>query len=199
VSILLWHGAALAVVVVTGASGCGYGFPSRGAHIPAAARTIAVQPFQNRTDRIGVEVALRTALEDVIRERGALRVAAEGHGDLTLTGEIRAFRFTRPVASSRSDRGIIYATSIVVNARLGRRDGSIAWRGDGLVELSDVAVTPGVVIPTSPRFQQGTLNARDVTELTDIQLAEYRLTGEVLRDLVDSMARSIYSQMMEGF
>jgi len=193
-----WHGAALALLAA-GAGGCGYGFPGRAAHIPAMARTISVHAFQNRTDRIGVEVALRTALEDVIRERGVLRVAAEGHGDLTLTGEIRAFRFTRPVASSRVDRGIIYATSIIVNARLGRRDGSIAWRGDGLVELSDVAVAPGVVIPSSPRFQQGTLDARDVSELTDIQLAEYRLTGEVLRDLVDSMARSIYSQMMEGF
>lgn len=195
----LWWAAAPVVVALAGASGCGYGFPSRADHIPPAARTITVQPFQNRTDRIGIEVVLRTALEDVIRERGVLRVATEGHGDLTLTGEVRAFRFTRPVASSRVDRGIIYATSIIVNARLGRRDGSIAWRADGLVELSDVAVAPGVVIPTSPRFQQGTLNARDVSELSDIQLAEYRLTGEVLRDLVDSMARSIYSQMMEGF
>jgi hypothetical protein len=195
----VWRAAAVTVAVLEGAGGCGYGFPSRAAHIPAAAHTISVQPFQNRTDRIGIEVILRSALEDVIRERGVLRVASEGHGDLTLTGEIRAFRFTRPVASSRVDRGIIYATSIIVNARLGRRDGSTAWRADGLVELSDVAVAPGVVITTSPRFQQGTLNARDVSELSDIQLAEYRLTGEVLRDLVDSMARSIYSQMMEGF
>jgi hypothetical protein len=189
----------LAVLSLVGMSACGYGFTSRAAHIPDAARTIAVRPFQNRTDRIGIEVVLRTALEDVIRERGVLQVTSGGDGDLTLTGEIRAFRFTRPVASSRVDRGIIYATTIVVNARLGRRDGSIAWRGDGLVELSDVAVAPGVVIPTSPRFQQGTLDARDVGELSDIQLAEYRLTGEVLRGLVDSMARSIYSEMMEGF
>jgi hypothetical protein len=191
--------AALAVIALTAAGGCGYGFATRAAHVPATARTIAVQPFQNRTDRIGIEVVLRTALEDVIRERGVLRVTTKGQSDLTLTGEIRAFRFTRPVASSRVDRAIIYATSMIVNARLNRRDGSLAWRGDGLVELSDVAVAPGVVIPTSPRFQQGTLNARDVSALTDIQLAEYRLTGEVLRDLVDSMARSIYSQMMEGF
>ncbi len=189
----------LAVVALGGMSACGYGFTSRAAHIPDTARTITVRPFQNRTDRIGIEVILRTALEDVIRERGVLRVTTGGEGDLSLTGEIRAFRFTRPVASSRVDRGIIYATSIIVNARLGRRDGSIAWRGDGLVELSDVAVAPGVVIPTSPRFQQGTLDARDVSELSDIQLAEYRLTSEVLRGLVDSMARSIYGEMMEGF
>jgi hypothetical protein len=194
-----WLRLMVAGVLLPWGAACGYGFPGRADHIPAHAGSISVRHFRNRTDRMGVEVALRSALEDVIRERGVLRVSGGRDGDLTLAGEIRSFRFTRPVASSSVDRAVIYATSIVVDARLGRSDGTIVWRGTGLVETTDAAVAPGVVIPSSPRFQQGTLNARDVSELTDIQLAEYRLSGEVLRELVDAMARTIYSQMMEGF
>ena len=56
-----------------------------------------------------------------------------------------------------------------------------------------------MVIPTSPRFQQGNLNAGDVSGLTDIQLAEYSLSRVALRDLAVSMARTVYSEMVEGF
>lgn len=179
--------------------GCGYGFTQRAPHIPADARTISLETFDNHTDRIGVELALRAALEDVIRERGELRVSPDASGDLVLRGEIRSFQFTRPVASSSVDRAVIFASSMVVDARLGQRGGATIWTGKRLVEVTDVAVAPGVVIPSSPQFQQGTLNARNVNDLSDIQLAEYRLSSEVLRELVDSMARNIYSQMMEGF
>lgn len=180
---------------------CGYGFAGRAAHLPPNARAIRVGPFQNHTDRIGVELALVSALEHVIRERGVLRVAtAEGDGDLALRGTIRSFRFSSPVATSNVDRAVIYASVMILDAELDWRDhDQVLWQQKGLVGTRDIAVAPGVVIPSSPHFQQGTLNARDVSRLSGIQLAEYRLSQEVIRELIDDVARDIYDRMMEGF
>ena len=182
-------------------AGCGYGIAGRPAHIPKSAETISIRPFLNRSKTVGVELALAAALEDVIRERGFLRIVPNPAGDLFLSGKIRAFwSASQPVGFNTSDQAVIYTSTMVLDVRLGRRtDGKILWRGDGLVEASDTAVTAEVVIPSSPRFQQGSLNARDVSGLTSIQLAEDQLGRDVVRELVDAMARSIYSQMIEGF
>jgi hypothetical protein len=181
--------------------GCGYGFAGRPAHIPKRVETISIRPFLNKSKTVGVELALAAALEDVIRERGLLRIVPNPTGELFLAGKVRSFwTAAQPVGFSETDQAVIYTSSMVLDVRLGRRaDGKILWRGDGLVELSDTAVTPEVVIPSSPRFQQGTLNARDVSGLTNIQLAEDQLGRDTVRELVDAMARSIYSQMIEGF
>jgi hypothetical protein len=162
-------------------------------------KTISIQPFHNRTEQIGVELALATALADVVRERGVLQVVAGERGDLLLTGKVHSFA-SRAVAYSKVDEAVQYAVTMVLDASLRRRGGDKPlWVGRQLVESLDAGVTPGVVIPSSPRFQQGTLNARDLSGLTKIQLAEDQRSEEVLRQLVDEMARSIYSQMMEGF
>ena len=189
----------IVVAVALGIAGCGYGFTPRPDYLPSTAQTIEIHPFHNRSQQIGVEQALLAALEEVIRERGVLRVVDDA-GDLVLSGTIRRFSYTRPVASSGVDRAVIYATVMVLDVALEQAaDGAVLWRGDNLVELVDVPVAAGVVIPSSPTFQQGTLNARNVSNLSDIQLAEDRLSREVLRELADTMARNIYSQMMEGF
>ncbi len=181
-------------------AGCGYGFATRPAYIPVTATTISGRAFENQSEQLGVEHALVAALEDVIRERGVLRVVYDAEGDLVLSGTIRRFSYTRPVASSGVDRAVIYASVMVLDVVLVRgSEGVEVWKGDNLVEVVDVPVAAGVVIPSSPTFQQGTLNPGNVTNLGDIQLAEDRLSREVLQGLVGTMARSIYSQMMEGF
>lgn len=187
--------------VVSLLAACGYGFGRRPAHIPSGATTISIGPFRNQTDSLGVELALVAALEDVIRERGVLRViTGKGGGDLVLKGTIRSFRFSTPVASNSVDRAVAYASVMTLDAELGARgQDQLLWRGDRLVEVRDVAVAAGVVIPSSPEFQRGALNARDVSNLSTIQLAEDRLSQDVLREIVEAMALNIYDQMMEGF
>jgi hypothetical protein len=178
---------------------CGYGFPGRPAHIPADAQTISVLPFQNRTPQIGLEFALAAAIEQVVRERGVFRVVAGEEGDLLLTGQVRDFR-SRPVAFNGVDRAQQYEFSLTLDVALRRRsDGRSLWTGRGLVERFDAAVTSDIVIASSPRFQQGTLNAPELSGLSRIQQAEDQRRQGVLRNLVDPMARSIYSEMMEGF
>jgi len=180
-------------------AGCGYGLQSRPTHIPSDAKTINIQPFQNRTRQVGVEFALVSALKQVVREHGVFRVVTGKEGDLLLTGQVRNFR-TRPVGFSEVDRAQQYEVELVLDVKLRRRsDGKSLWEGQGLVERFDAAVTPGIVIPSSPRFQQGTLNARDLSGLSSIQQAEDQRRQGVLRNLVDPMARSIYGQMMEAF
>ena len=191
----LWVPTALLGVLAA----CGYGFPGRPDHIPPDAQTISVLPFQNRTREIGVEFALAAAIEQVVREHGVLRVVAGEQGDLLLTGKVRDFR-SRPVAFSYVDRAQQYEFSLTLDVTLRRRsDGRSLWTGQGLIERFDAAVTSDIVIVSSPRFQQGTLNAPELSGLSKIQQAEDQRRQGMLRNLVDPMARSIYSQMMEGF
>jgi len=190
----LWVPTALLGVLTA----CGYGFPGRPAHVPPDAQTISVLPFQNRTPQIGVEFALAAAIKQVVREHGVLRVVAGEQGDLLLTGKVRDFRST-PIAVSGA-RAQAYEHTIVVDVNLRRRsNGKSLWSGVGLIEKFDAAFTAGIVIASSPRFQQGTLDARDLSGISSIQQAEDQRRQGVLRNLVDPMARSIYSQMMEGF
>jgi hypothetical protein len=189
-------------VLLAAAAGCGYGFRELAAHIPSGAETIRVGPFENKTEHVGVELVLAAAFEDVIRERGMFRIVSSGAADLALSGRIRGLNFTQSAAVNSLDQAVIYSSALVLEARLADRGGKTLWRQERLEETRAVAVDPRVVIPSSPRFQQGTLNADDVERLTaisSIQLAEYRLSGEVLRDLADAMARTVYAQMMEGF
>ena len=191
----------LAIGVLIGASvtGCGYAFRDLADHIPEDAKTISVGPFENKTDQVGVELVLTAAFEDLIRERGIFRVVGPGKGDLAVSGRIRGLNFTQSAAVNSLDTAVIYSSALVMDAHLDARGGKTLWAQERLVEVRAVAVDPRAVIPSSPRFQQGTLNADDVDNLSDIQLAEYRLSGEVLRGLADAMARTVYSQMMEGF
>jgi len=191
----LWVPTALLGVLAA----CGYGFPGRPAHIPPDVQTISVLPFQNRTAQIGVEFTLAAAIEQVVREHGVLRVVAGEEGDLLLTGKVRDFR-SRPVGLGDAERAQQYELSLTLDVTLRRRsDGRALWTGLGLIETFDVAVTSDIVIASSPRFQQGTLNAPELSGLSNIQQAEDQRRQGMLRNLVDPMARSIYSQMMEGF
>jgi hypothetical protein len=185
--------------LLAGVGACGYGFPGTAAHLPADARSISVRPFRNDTSQIGVELALARAIEDVIRERGVLRVAPGEQGDLVLSGAVRSFG-AHPVGFSRADRALQYETTLTLDVILRRRsDGRVVWEAKGLRESQDAPVSAAVVIPSSPRFQLGTLDAGDLTELTEIQLAEDRRNRDVVQQLADTVARSIYSQMLEGF
>jgi len=67
-----------------------------------------------------------------------------------------------------------------------------------LQESLDFGATSNVVVTTSPRFQRGTIDARDLAQMTNVQLSEAR-RRETLGDLLDLLARDVYVQSMEGF
>jgi Lipopolysaccharide-assembly len=176
---------------------CGYHLAGT-ANVPATAHTISVRPFRNHTRENGLEVKLHRALEDEVRRRGALRLVDEEEGDVVLSGDIRRFA-TLPVAFSATDEAVQYQGIIRVGFRLVERaSGRVLHETKLLQETQDFGAVSGVVVTSSPHFQRGTMNARDLANLGNVQIGEAR-RHDALRDLIDILARDVYLQAMEGF
>lgn len=190
--------AAMAALLALAVAGCGYRLAGLGDHVPAHASSIAIKPFANRTRERGLDVALQRAIEEEFRRRGPLAVVDDPGGDLVLSGTIR--RFSSPaVAFGTGDEAVRYQGILQVSVRLtDRSSGRVLYKSTALQETLDFAATPGVLVPTSPRFQQGTIDARDLVNFTNVQLIEAR-RREALGQLVDLLARDVYAQAMEGF
>ena len=56
----------------------------------------------------------------------------------------------------------------------------------------------GVVVTSSPNFQRGTIDSRDLVNLTNVQIGGAR-RRDALRGLLDSLARDVYQRAVEGF
>lgn len=179
-------------------SGCGYHLAGEGGTLPAGARTIAIRPFANRTREHGLEVALQRALEDEFRRRGRLRVVADPAGDLFLSGEIRSISSV-PVAFSGTDEAVQYQGVIHVALRVvDRATGQTLYENKSLQETQDFGAVSGVVIQSSPRFQRGTIDARDIANMNNVQLGDSR-RRDAIRGLLEATARDVYLQTVEGF
>jgi hypothetical protein len=178
--------------------GCGYQLAGRGAYVPEGARTISIQPFANRTHEAALQVRLQQAIEDEFRRRGPLHVVPDPEGDLVLSGEIRRFTAV-PVGFNATDEAVQYQGIMRIALRLVERSSNRTLYETKLLQVSqEFGAVSGVVIASSPRFQRRTMDARDLPELTNVQLGE---TGrrEALRELLDQVARDVYAQAMEGF
>lgn len=177
-------------------AGCGYGLP--GGSAPTGAHTIAIQLFDNRTREAGLEVALRRAIEDEFRRHGIVRVVSDEDADLVLGGDIRTYD-AFPVASSGIDEALQYQVILRVGIRLVEREsGRVLFENRGVTEQQDFAAVSGVVVSSSPHFQRGTVNLRDLLNMTNSQLGESR-RRQATRDLVELLARDVYQQAMGGF
>ena len=176
---------------------CGYRLPG-GADVPEGVRTVSIQLFNNHTREHGLEVRVRRAIEDEFRRHGPLRVVDDPEGDLILSGDIRSFSSV-PVAFSATDEAVQYQGVIVVGMRLTERtSGRTVHETKALQESQDFGAVSGVVITSSPHFQRGTVDGRDLANLTNVQIGETR-RREALRELLDDLARDVYQQAMEGF
>ncbi len=178
--------------------GCGYHLSSTSTTVPAGARTIGIALFGNHTRDYGLEVGLRRALEDEFRRQGALRVVPEDEGDLVLRGDIR--RLTSQVtATSGTDEAVQYQEVIRIGVRLIEREsGRVLFENKLLQEAQDFGAVTGVVITSSPHFQRGTIDGRDLANMTNVQLGATR-RRQAVHDLLESLAREVYQQAMEGF
>jgi hypothetical protein len=177
--------------------GCGYHFAGSGVGLPPAARTVSISLFGNRTREHGLEIALRRAIEEEFRRRGPLDVT-EGEGDLVVSGTIRRFQ-TTPVAFVGTSAAVQYQGVLQVGFKLtDRTTGKVLYDNKLLQESLDFGAVSGVVVETSPRFQRGTIDARDLAEMTNVQVGETR-RRETLSELLELIARDVYLQTMEGF
>jgi len=177
--------------------GCGYHFAGTGPNVPTAARTISIPLFANHTRERGIEVEFQRALEEEFRRRGALTVVRDTDSDLVLSGGIRRF-VTTPVAYSATGEAIEYQGFLQVSIRLTERGGHVLYDNPELGETLDFGSTTGIVVTASPRFQEGTIDARDLVNMPNVQISEVR-RQTALHELVGQMARDVYLQSVEAF
>ncbi len=179
-------------------AGCGYHLPGNSDKIPKSAQTVTIKLFSNHTKERGLEVRLRRALEDEFRRRSPLRVVPDPEGDIVLSGVIRRFAST-PVAFSGTDEAVQYQGVLQVSLTVTEREtGHVLYQNPLLQETQDFGAQRNVVITSSPHFQRGPVDRRDLENLTNVQLGETR-KREALDDLVDRLASDVYLQALEGF
>jgi hypothetical protein len=187
-----------AILLGLALSGCGYHLAGSGVELPPAAHTVSVAVFANHTREHGIEVSLRRAIEEEFRRRGSLDVVADPKGDLVVSGTIRRFQ-TTPVAFISTSEAVQFQAIIQISFRLQERStGRVVYENKLLQESLDYGAVSNVVVTTSPHFQRGTIDARDLAQMTNDQLGESR-KRQSITELVDVLARDVYLQSMEGF
>jgi outer membrane lipopolysaccharide assembly protein LptE/RlpB len=190
-----------AMMTVAPLGGCGYQFVGESSLLPKEARTIYVEPFVNRSRNVGLDKELTTALRGEFYRRGQLKIVESAEqADLILSGVIRSFADSTVASVNQDDEVLQYESLLIMDVTLRRREpNEILWRGQG-VRLNQVyAGSRAAVVTTSSAFQSTTtLNSRDVSQFTDIQLTE--LDRRAVRDrLMEQFARELHQRVTEMF
>ena len=185
------------VGVLVLASGCGYGLGGGTSVVPETARTITIQRFKNHTREHGLDVRLQQAIEEEFRRRGILKVEDQ-NADLVLSGSIRRFASV-PVAFSATDEAVQYQGILQVSFKLTEREsGKVVSDTPLLQTTQDFGAVSGVVVTSSPHFQRGTIDSRDLVNFTNVQIGGAR-RRDAVRGLLDITAHDVYQRAVEGF
>lgn len=191
--------------------GCGYHFEGTQLGLPPEVRSISVGQIDNRSHEYGLEKLLAFALEREILARGQIRWEPRPEaGDAVLSGTIRQVT-VRPVAFNSRDQAMQYEVVLSVDLALKRTgDGQVLWQTKGFRVEGEYASSPGVVVSSSARFQEQTLDAANLRDpewspqaaadrqAINLQLAE-SLKKQMLRALAQEAARDLYAQLVENF
>jgi outer membrane lipopolysaccharide assembly protein LptE/RlpB len=176
-------------------SGCGYHFAGSGA-LPQGIQRVSVAEIDNQTLETGSEKELQWALEREFRNRGGVTVADEGEGVLNVT--MRQLDL-RPLSFDSRDQVLEYEVTLLLDVILTHREtGQTIWQANNMRVASDYSAVPQVVVPSSPEFQQGTLNPEDLRGLTDIQFSETQKQTAMER-LFTAAAREVVVRLSENF
>ena len=179
-------------------AGCGYHLAGTGTNVPATARTISIELFKNASREKGLEVELQRAIEEEFRRRGHLEVVDEGEGDLILSGSIRRF-WSSPIAFSATLEAVEFQSNLLVSLKLTERATKrVLYQNPAVTETTDFGALTGTVVTASPRFQEDTVNARDLVDFTNVQIGESR-RRTALQQLVGQAARDVHLYAVEAF
>jgi hypothetical protein len=178
---------------------CGYHLAGTQVLVPGDIRSVSVGQFQNQSRQEGLEKTLAFALEREFYERGTLPVREDpSQSDGLITGTIRGFK-VRPVSFDENDEALQYEAELTLDVTLRRQvDGKVLWQGSRLHAYEEFSVNPNTVVPSSSQFQQGTLDFNNLSELTDIQLAETEKRLAIDR-MVRSIVRDVHDRILDDF
>ena len=79
-----------------------------------------------------------------------------------------------------------------------RESGKVVSETPLLQTTQDFGAVSGVVVTSSPNFQRGTIDSRDLVNLTNVQIGGAR-RRDALRGLLDLLAHDVYQRAVEGF
>jgi TolB-like protein len=135
--------ALLALPVV--AMGCGYRLAGTSSNLPPHIRTIAVVPFENRTERPEIEQRVTEAVARELSRRGKYQVITDRSlADAVLEGVVTSYR-TVPVEFNEEGRESRAEATLMIQASLrDNRSDEVLWNQSGLVfrEQFDVTEEP---------------------------------------------------------
>lgn len=176
-------------------SGCGYHFPGA-KNLPQGIQRVSFAEFGNDTLAVGAERELQWALEREFRNHGGITVVENGEG--IVNGTLHQLD-QRPLSFDSKDQVLEYQLVLVFDVNLTQRDtGQVLWRADNIQVVEDYSATPEVVVTTSPKFLEGTLNPGDLQGFTDIQFSETERQIATAR-LLKTAAREVYFRLGEDF
>ena len=195
------HVMTVGVLLLAGLSplACGYHLAGSQIVVPGDIHSVSIGHFDNLSRQEGLDKTLAFAFEREFYRRGILPVRDEpGGGDGIISGTIREFR-VRPVAFNANDEALEYEAELTLDVTLRRQaDGKVLWKGSHLHALEDYAVSPSTVVPSSSQFQQGTLDAANLAQLSEVQLAETEERLAIQR-MVRSIARDVHDRILDQF
>jgi len=175
--------------------GCGYHFAGAG-NLPQGIQRVRVADVENETLEVGIEKELQWALEREFRNRSGITIAENGEGVINVTLHRLDLR---PLSFDRRDQVLEYELFLAFDITLTHRDtGQVLWQADNIQVVEDFSAVPQVVVTTSPKFLQGTLNPEDLPSLTDVQFSETQRQLATAR-LFEVAAREVYFRLGENF
>lgn len=142
--------------------GCGF-YSFTGASIPAAAKTVSVQYFNNQAQIVQPMLSneLTTSLRDALMNQTSLAMV-ESDGDLEFEGEIVSYT-TSPTAITSDQVAALNRLTIVVNVRFVNN------------------------IDESKSFEQRFTQYEDYSSETDLSTIESTLISTIVTNLVDQI------------
>lgn len=193
-------GRATAAAALLLLGGCGYHFPGQGRHLPGGATSVHVGRFQNHTGHPGLGESVRDALEQEVLRRGVFRVESRAsEAELVLEGAVERFE-TRPVAFSPTDQAVRYETFLTVSVQLrDPKTDKVVWRLGRLRRSDSFGSVAETVVAQSSTFQErATIDAGDLSSLSDVQVSESQ-RSDALDRVLENVTRDLYNAMVEDF
>ena len=177
--------------------GCSIRFAANGT-LPASAKTVCVERFENDTRVPGVNDQFILALKEQISQRDRLVVVDDrDDADLILSGAV-IYYGTYGKTSDSVAEPLDYADTLSVSAQLiDRKSGKTLWSTHGISSTVTVPVVSQAIIPTTPEFLHQNLRGQDLLNMPDIQVAStQQATGQ--NQLMTHEASELYTDMAWG-
>ena len=125
----------VAALCLMASTGCGYHLSGTGVGVlPSHVRTIAVEPFTNRTERPEIEQRITEALTRELSRRARYKVVSDtASADAVLEGAVTSYR-TPPVEFTSAGRQSRVEATVTIEATLRERVAdAVLWSQRGLV------------------------------------------------------------------